>query len=157
MMIDVTQNQHFLDMKCPHRGWCPRGRLACDGPIPAKFQLKETESAGYRQRTRRNVQDSDATLIINVGPLDGGTALTLEFVRKLRKPSLLVQLDETTLEESIAKVRAWLSVLGLKTLNVAGPREEKRPSIFEQTRLLLWAVSHMDKCDSIIKPTSLNL
>ena len=36
----------------PHGGWCPKGRLATDVPLSAHYQLQETESAGYRQRTR---------------------------------------------------------------------------------------------------------
>ena len=72
-----------LDWACnhriPHGGWCPQGRRASDGPLSLKYQLRETESAGYRQRTKLNVQDSDATLILNVGELDGGTQQTLQF------------------------------------------------------------------------------
>ena len=36
-----------------HGGWCPRGRLAEDGPIPAHYQLRETRSAKYYIRTRQ--------------------------------------------------------------------------------------------------------
>ena len=54
----------------PHGGWCPRGRLAEDGPIAAQYQLRETRSAKYYIRTRKNVLDSDATLILCRGPLD---------------------------------------------------------------------------------------
>ena len=59
-----------------HGGWCPRGRLAEDGPIAARYQLRETRSAKYYIRTRKNVLDSDATLILCRGPLTGGTELT---------------------------------------------------------------------------------
>ena len=48
----------------PIGGWCPRGRTAEDGPIPARYPLRETESAKYDVRTRRNVRDSDGTLIL---------------------------------------------------------------------------------------------
>ncbi len=121
----------------PHSGWCPKGRLAADGPLPAHYQLQETESAGYRQRTRLNVRDSDATLILNTGVLDGGTLQTLRFARTLGKPHLVIQLDELTLDEAAKQVRVWLGEGRFSALNVAGPREEKRPGIYASVIALL--------------------
>ena len=53
----------------------------------------EIAEGGYRQRTRRNVADSDATLIVNLGELDGGTLATQVFAEKSGKPCLVVQAD----------------------------------------------------------------
>lgn len=41
----------------PHGGWCPKGRKAEDGAIPAHYALKETPSASYLQRTEWNMRD----------------------------------------------------------------------------------------------------
>ena len=38
-----------------HGGWCPRGRLAEDGVIPPIYQLRETDSEDYDERTEKNV------------------------------------------------------------------------------------------------------
>ena len=62
-------------------GWCPKGRLAEDGTIPDRYPLAETETAAYEERTRLNVADADATLVLNWGPLEGGTLLTAETAR----------------------------------------------------------------------------
>ena len=35
-----------------HGGWCPKGRKAEDGPIDARYQLKETPSSDCVQRTK---------------------------------------------------------------------------------------------------------
>src|SRR5688572_12994856 len=59
-----------------HGGWCPRGRLAEDGQIPRRYQLTETKTSKYRERTERNVLDSDGTLILFRALLSGGTELT---------------------------------------------------------------------------------
>ncbi|MGO8056497.1 YpsA SLOG family protein, partial [Rhizobium leguminosarum] len=48
-------------------GWCPRGRRAEDGIIPARYPLIETPTARYPQRTGWNVRDADATLVIHAG------------------------------------------------------------------------------------------
>ena len=50
----------------PCGGWCPEGRKAEDGPIPDRYPLRELPGAGYRDRTIRNVRDSDATVILSL-------------------------------------------------------------------------------------------
>lgn len=125
----------------PHGGFAPHGRVAEDGRIALKYQLCELpEGGGYRQRTRRNVQETDGTLIVNTGALEGGTLATQEFAQKLGRPHLLVQLDSETLSEAAARALAWLDAHAIQTLNVAGPRESKRPGIWRQTAKLLLAM-----------------
>ena len=123
-----------------HGGWAPRGREAEDGRIPPKYQLTELPDGGYRQRTRRNVEDSDGTLIVNLGELDGGTLATKIFAEKAGKPHYVAQVDDGATDEMAASVLAWLRAHHIKTLNVAGPRESKRPGIYQQTTALLQAV-----------------
>jgi hypothetical protein len=123
-----------------HGGWAPRGREAEDGKIPLKYQLRELDHGGYRQRTRRNVEDSDGTLIINLGELDGGTLATQVFAERLNKPSHVVQFAHGNTGDSAARVIEWLHLHQIKTLNVAGPRESKRPGIHRLTQELLIAI-----------------
>lgn len=124
----------------PHGGWAPHGREAEDGKIPLKYQLLELAHGGYRQRTRRNVEDSDGTLIINRGELDGGTLATRVFAQRLNKPFLVIQLDLGIDGKSVTGVIEWLQQHKIKTLNIAGPRESKRPGIYSATRELLTQV-----------------
>lgn len=92
--------------------------------------MTETESDGYRQRTKRNVQDSDATLLFNIGALEGGTLQTLRFTQQLKKPCLVIQLDALDQVSLAGQLTAWLSRENPGILNVAGPREEKRPGVY---------------------------
>ncbi len=113
----------------PHGGWCPRGRKAEDGRLDPIYLLQETESAGYRQRTRQNVIDSDGTLILNPGELDGGTRGTVKLAETLGRPHLLLQLDGGPLAEGVRQLLDWVSQESISILNVAGPRESKRPGV----------------------------
>lgn len=121
-----------------HGGWCPLGRLAEDGPIPGHYQLQETESPRYWVRTRQNVIDSTATLILARGKLRGGTALTFQFADRFRKPCLVIDLEESPDPEA---VRTWLDDYQVDVLNVAGPRESSAPGITEESREFLEAVA----------------
>lgn len=110
----------------PHGGWCPLGRLAEDGSIPEKYLLAETSTAEYRQRTEQNVIDSDGTLILARGPLNGGTRLTRSFARQHARPCLVVRLDQPV---DIDQIHRWLRENQIQVLNVAGPRESENPGI----------------------------
>ena len=119
--VDRAALDVALDLNIPCSGWCPKGRRAEDGPIPNKYPVQETEARNYTKRTKLNVQDSDGTLIINRGELDGGTAHT-------------ARLEENP---DPTKFTHWLTQNDIKILNIAAPREDKRPGIYKQTFLLL--------------------
>ncbi len=114
-------------------GWCPRGRRAEDGVLPARYPLRETSSDEYAQRTEWNVRDADATLIIAEGPLTGGTAFTAQLARKLGKPLLVVEAGSP----GPAEIRRWLQERRVRIVNVAGPRERTRPGIYAKAAALL--------------------
>ena len=114
-----------------HGGWCPAGRIAEDGVIPQHYQLNELAEAGYKQRTRQNIIDSDGTLILNLSELDGGTLATTRLAKHLQKPYLVVQLDSDVLEDDVARVISWLAQSQIKVLNVAGARESKRQGSYQ--------------------------
>jgi hypothetical protein len=121
----------------PCGGWCPRGRWSESGPIPPHYPLSETPSADPAQRTEWNVRDADATLIIAPGPLTGGTSLTQRIARRLGRPVLVV---EPGRPPPAAEIVAWLRGHGVRTLNVAGPRESGSPGIGEAAGMILRSV-----------------
>lgn len=113
----------------PCGGWCPAGRWAEDGPIPPRYPLRQTPSANPAQRTRWNVRDADATLILHRGtPLTGGTALAGQWAERYGK-ALRV---EAVRRADLGGVRRWLAANGVRLLNVAGPRQSEAPGIQQQ-------------------------
>jgi hypothetical protein len=116
-------------------GWCPRGRRAEDGRIPRRYRLAETPSREYGERTRWNVRDSDGTLIVTRGALEGGTLLTARLAREMfRKPLFIIRLGRRI---EAARFTAWLARHRIRALNIAGPRESKRPGVYGAARSLL--------------------
>lgn len=118
----------------PVGGWCPRGRLAEDGKIPARYPLRETPDSDPAQRTAWNLRDSDGTLILHRRGLAGGTALTADLARRRGRPLLVIDLDRAP---APADIREWLRGQGIRVLNVAGPRESQDPGIAAVARALL--------------------
>ncbi len=132
--VDRAALDAALELGIPCGGWCPKGRLAEDAPLDARYPLAESSSADYAQRTTWNVRDSDGTLILNRGALTGGTLQTADDAARLRKPCLIVDLD---LPLDIAAIENWIASYAIHTLNVAGPRESKAPGIYQAARRCL--------------------
>ena len=115
-------------------GWCPLGRKAEDGGIADLYPLQETKSAEYAVRTKKNVIESDGTLIVTVGNPIGGTALTIDYANHLDKPLLVINLDQSPEPN---EVTTWLQENAIKVLNVAGPRESQQPGIYARANAFL--------------------
>ncbi len=128
------------ELGIPCGGWCPAGGLTEDlteppGLLVAFPQLREAPSPDPGVRTRLNVQDSEATLVVTDVEPSGGTALTVRVARELGRPLLVCDGTDT---EAVA---AWLQAFEEPpVLNVAGPRESTRPGTYARTRALLTAV-----------------
>jgi hypothetical protein len=132
--VDRAALDVALSMGLPCGGWCPKGRRAEDGTIPPHYPLVETPSEEYWERTLWNVRDSDATLILCLGVPRGGTALTLELAKSLKKPCFFVPLEE---DFPARILKRWLSEYAVEILNIAGPRESTCPGIYELSKIYL--------------------
>lgn len=120
-------------------GWCPLNGLDENNEsILKKYPLKEISGLSFKksivERTKRNIEDSDGTLIVvQTTPLTknitDGTSLTIKYVQKKQKPYLLIA---TTDEHAFVKIQDWIKQNQIKKLNVAGPRESSCKGIHDQ-------------------------
>jgi len=140
--VDRAALDTAVELGIPYGGWCPRGGWAEDMPEPPGLlavypALRATPSAEPAQRTRWNVRDSDATLILLPGPARaaGGTALTIAAAGELGRPLAVVDLSGAGAREHAMGLLAELPPGG--ALNVAGPRESGAPGIYGRARELL--------------------
>jgi hypothetical protein len=137
--VDRAALDAALILGIPAGGWCPRGRRAEDGPIPSHYPLKETDAAGYRPRTRRNVDESDGTVILAWGPLAGGTRFTAAYAAHRGRPHAMVDLVHWS-DADVERVRAWLAAHAIRTLNIAGPRASQAPGAYDAARAFITAL-----------------
>mgnify|MGYP001806245192 CR=1 FL=1 len=123
-----------MEANIPVGGACPKGRKAEDGAIPEQYPLTELKTVSYTIRSERNARDSDATLILNLGGLSGATAKTREYAHQHGRPYLVLQLEQNP---DPHEVRHWLEQHQVRVLNIAGPRESKRPGIYTRSLAFL--------------------
>jgi len=133
--LDVAREQGI-----PAGGWCPAGRRSARGKIPARYPLIEASSSAYPQRTRLNIRDSDATLVISHGPPTGGTRLTITLATRLKRPCLVIDLSVMSVPAAQIAFLEWLQFVKPVVLNVAGPRASESPGIGRKVRTILCAV-----------------
>jgi hypothetical protein len=126
-------------------GLDPRGRKAVDGRIDDRYNLFELSTSSYPARTRRNIEESDGTVIFSLNlRLSGGTKLTLDLANKLGKPVLHIYdtrkeriSNPDSLRLEIQTLTDFLSSNKIEILNVAGPRESKEPGVYDWTLTML--------------------
>jgi hypothetical protein len=126
-----------INHKIPHGGWVPKGRLAEDGPLPAKYKLQEMPTDSYHQRTEQNVIESEGTVIISHGKLTGGSAYTQRMAKKHNRPCLHLDLNKSDIFQISMLLLEWIDEYEIETLNVAGPRESKNPKIYRLVKEVL--------------------
>ena len=122
--LDVAIRHNF-----PHQGWCPGGRKAEDGPLPPSYNLVETPSGSYLQRTRWNARDSDGTVIFTLAPdLTGGSRKTLQFAEQYGKPCLHLSRERDP--SPVISLWKFIHEHRIEELNVAGSRGSKEPDLY---------------------------
>jgi len=118
-------------------GWCPQGRKAEDGPIAEKYPLQELPDSGYKKRTLKNVQDSDATVIIYFESISGGTEKTLLYCLNEKKPYLLIDGGSITQDLASKQIKHFIDENQISLLNVAGPRASTEIRGYEYTKQVI--------------------
>lgn len=104
--------------------------------LAQEYGMKEHQSSGYPARTAANVNDSDGTLLFVWGK-SPGTELTRRECEKASKPIFVVELNLHqvterkwgTIKADASSVLSWINSQGIKTLNVAGPRESRAQGV----------------------------
>jgi hypothetical protein len=139
--VDRAALDFAIEAGIDYGGWCPRGGWAEDmatppGVLASYPRLAETPGRDPEQRTRWNVRDSDATLIVTrAGSGSPGTERTLALARELGRPHAVADLTARMPTTAIAELLAGLGRDA--TLSVAGPRESEAPGIYAEARELL--------------------
>lgn len=135
--VDRAALDTALRNNVPCGGWCPRGRKAEDGIIPKSYPVHVLNEGGYDERTKKNVQDSDGTIIIYFGKPSGGTEKTLLYCLNEKKPYLLLDGREVDTSSAAERIIEFISMLAGGTLNFAGPRASEEPRAYEYTSVVI--------------------
>ncbi len=134
--VDQAALDAAMDVGLAYGGWLPAGRRTERGPLPQRYaHMQELPTESYPERTRKNVEAADATLIISRGSLTGGSALTAKIAAEVGKPYLHIDLER--LPVAAACLEEWLRRHHPEILNIAGPRASSDAKIYGQAYALI--------------------
>lgn len=147
--VDIAAIDEAIALGLDWGGWVPKGRPQERGSvIPASYdRFVEHSSRDWLSRTRANVDDAAATLVLvsnkqydRDGVLVGGSGRTLAYASGW-KPARAKDVEEFIPSE-VEEVQDWLRRIKEPgcVLNVAGPRASKWPGGYDATRAFLRAV-----------------
>ena len=122
--VDRAALDIAIELEIPYSGFCPKGRRAEDGIVPSKYDLIEIDSTEYTDRTIKNIECSEGTLILHIDIITNGTALTKEYCIKKDIPVMIINILG---EKKISRLNFihWLRANSIDILNIAGPRESE--------------------------------
>ena len=126
-----------IKLGIPHGGWIPKGRMTEAGPLPDRYRMREMPTADYAARTEQNVLDSDGTLIVSHGTIDGGSALTEALAEEHGRPHLHLDMDRLSVSEAADALKGWIGRNAIRVLNLAGPRASRDLDIYSVTAAVL--------------------
>lgn len=136
--VDRAALDSAIRLGIDHGGWITKGRLTEDGPLPPNYNMTEMPTDSYSERTEKNVTESDGTLIISQGTPTGGTDYTRRMALKHGKQLLHIDLAlHGNLLDAASLVLSWLEMNKIETLNVAGHRASKDPTIYMKALSIL--------------------
>lgn len=131
---DIAAVDAAIDHKFPYGGTLPKGRRQENGSVPVKYtQFSVSSEYNYLVRTEENVKNADGSVIFTNGRPSTGTAATINFAIKHKKPYVVI--DVSPPSGFVPSMDPHVLILDLvkahkiQILNVAGPRESKMPGI----------------------------
>jgi hypothetical protein len=136
-------------------GYCTCDCKAEDGRIPDLYLVKITPlpSNHYQPRTRKNAQETDATLIFNASrtSLSRGSLLTKECAERKSRPFHLIlgMPTKAPAADDIRAAAAFIAQHDPAILNVAGNREGRAPGMQVYTATFVTAAVRLAQTESL--------
>ncbi|HKJ63862.1 MAG TPA: putative molybdenum carrier protein [Desulfopila sp.] len=140
--VDQAALDAAMEVGVAYGGWLPAGRRTERGPLPQRYyHMQELPTDSYPERTRKNIENADATLIVSRGGLTGGSALTAKIAGEMDKPCLHMDL-ELSAGCAATHIEQWLCRHQPEILNIAGPRASSDAAIYDQVLALIKEIMH---------------
>ena len=124
--VDQIAIETAISLGLTYGGYIPKGRRTEDGTIPLSYDgFFEVQAEGWMPRTQANIELSDATLVLAMDVIRGGTKRTVEYALERHRPCLCLRYIDGKFigdAENGAVVSKFIKDNDVEILNVAGPR-----------------------------------
>lgn len=129
-----------IRLAVPHGGSIPKGRLVEDGPLSGSYCLVEIPTDSIVESAKKNVLDSDGTLIFSRGKLVADERMNQKLAQKHHKPCLHIDLSTKSVSLFAKDIHGWVIENRISVLNISGSKESQTPQIYWETFCVVEAV-----------------
>ena len=112
--VELAALDIAIKLGIAHGGWTSRGRHNEDGRLPEMYRLEETSILGFQEALRKNVSESDGTLVISRGKSTPHTKEAVRTTLELERQLLHVDLSQHPLFEAASLVSSWMAQKHIK-------------------------------------------
>lgn len=121
-------------------GWIPKGRSSNVSVSPNKYGLVEMTTSNQTETFKRNIRESDGTLILSHGASSADLANTTRIIQRFSAPLLHVDLNLTGAFNAATLINDWIVCNDLHILHVTGLSQNKPDKLYPATLDILQAV-----------------
>jgi hypothetical protein len=121
-------------------GWIPKGSHESVRTNADKYNLVEIPTPNQTEILKKNIRESDGTLILSHGTLSSKEEKAAKSTRRYSTPLLHVDLNSTSAFNAASLINDWIIDNDLIILHVTGASEKEDEKIYPATLDILQAV-----------------
>jgi len=120
--VELAALDAAIRLDIPHEGWCYRNRKTDGGVLPERYNVREIKNPSYFERLKKNIIDSDGTVVLTYGQLAVGSKAVKDLADKHNKPLLDVNLGKHSLNHIVSLIREWMTNHEIDTIYFTGSK-----------------------------------
>ena len=120
--VEIAALDAAIRLDIPHGGWCYRNRKTDGGVLPENYNVKEIDNPSYFERLKKNIIDSDGTVVLTHGQMVVGSKAVKDLADKHNKPLLNVNLGDHPLDHTVSLIRQWMTNHEIDTIYFTGSK-----------------------------------
>jgi hypothetical protein len=142
--VEMAALDVAIKLGLAHGGWAQRGMRNEDGPIAARYGLREAVALGFKKAMETNIVESDGTLLFTRGKKSVEMRFAVETALKHQRQFLHVDLSQHSAFEAASLVGSWVSLNHISVGFVTGPVTSRDAAIYQQVKKILETAFYLE-------------
>ncbi len=138
--VEMAALDAAIKVGMAYGGWIPKNNGEFGDMKANKYNLTEMSTTHRVETFKKNIRESDGTLMLSHGTLSKDVKTTKNTIQRYSTPLLHVDLSSTNAFNAASLINDWLIDNDLNILHVTGPTENEDDNIYSATLDILQAV-----------------
>jgi len=143
--VEIAAIDAAIQLEIPHEGWAYKGRKTEDGVLPEQYKVKGIDNPSYFERLKKNIIDSDGTVILTDGQFLIGLKGVRDLAEKHTKPCLHLELRDCTTNQAISSIRKWMENHDIEVVYFTGPKPVGISKIYRDVILIIQGICGVER------------